>query len=176
MKKILTLAIYALVLSAPVYAADWVLEQSTITYHVSHLLHHVEGTSHAARGKGVCTDGQCQFLIADPVDTFNSSDSNRDLHMLQDTRGAQFPMVVVRTTVPENLGAADFTADITIEFAGQKFTYPQVKFHRTDNSSETRLTGTIPLNILDFKIIPPSLLTVAIKNEVPVDIDMTWRR
>jgi len=55
-----------------------VLEQSTLTYHVSHPLHQVDGVSHAPRGKGVCKDGQCDFLIAVPVKSFDSGDSNRD--------------------------------------------------------------------------------------------------
>ena len=76
--------------------SQWVLEQSILTYHVSHPLHQVDGVSQAARGKGVCHDGQCDFLIAVPVKSFDSGDSNRDLHMLQVTRGAQFPMVTVR--------------------------------------------------------------------------------
>ena len=54
----------------------WVLEQSTLTYHVSHPLHQSEGVSKAARGKGVCHAGQCEFLIAVPVKSFDSADSN----------------------------------------------------------------------------------------------------
>ena len=69
--------------------SQWVLEQSTLTYHVSHPLHQVDGVSHAARGKGVCHAGQCDFLIAVPVKSFDSGDSNRDLHMLQVTRGGR---------------------------------------------------------------------------------------
>src|SRR5215469_3729817 len=85
-------------------AADsqWVLEQSTLTYHVSHPLHQTDGVSHAARGKGTCHEGQCDFLIAVPVKSFDSGDSNRDLHMIQVTRGAEFPMVAVRTRLPES--------------------------------------------------------------------------
>jgi len=41
--------------------------------------------------------------------------------------------------------------------------------------SETRITGTIPVKLSDFKIDPPSLLTMPIKNDIPVRIDMTWR-
>src|SRR2546428_11829602 len=81
--------------------SQWVLEQSTLAYHVSHPLHQVDGVSHAARGKGVCHAGQCDFLIAVPVKTFDSGDSNRDLHMLQVARGAEFPMVIVRTRMSE---------------------------------------------------------------------------
>src|ERR1017187_8311455 len=81
--------------------SQWVLEQSTLTYNVSRPLHQSEGVSKAARGKGGCQAGQCDFLIAVPVKSFDSGDSNRDLHMLQATRGAQFPMVIVRTRLPE---------------------------------------------------------------------------
>src|SRR5271169_6473200 len=86
--------------------SQWVLSQSTLTYHVSHPLHQTDGVSHAARGKGTCHAGQCDFLIAVPVESFDSGDSNRDLHMLQATRGAQFPLVSVRTRLPETASAS----------------------------------------------------------------------
>jgi hypothetical protein len=35
--------------------------------------------------------------------------------------------------------------------------------------------GTIPTTLADFKIDPPSLLAVAVKNEIPVKVEMTWR-
>ena len=66
-------AAFVLALPPLATAADsqWVLDQSTLTYHVSHPLHQTEGVSHAARGKGVCHDGQCDFLIAVPVKSFD---------------------------------------------------------------------------------------------------------
>src|SRR5437588_11361337 len=82
--------------------SQWVLDQSSLSYHVSHPLHQVDGVSHAGRGKGVCHEGQCDFLIAAPVKSFDSGDSNRDLHMLQVTKGAEFPIVTVRTRLPES--------------------------------------------------------------------------
>ena len=115
-------AVSLLGLLRPVQAADnqWILEQATLTYHVSHPLHQTEGVSHAARGKGVCHEGQCDFLIAVPVKSFDSGDSNRDLHMVQATRGAQFPMVVVRTRLPEaTFSSSTIHADLEIQFAGQ---------------------------------------------------------
>src|SRR3984885_13604143 len=103
MNKRLMVALLLAPLS-PFAAADsqWILQQSTLTYHVSHPLHETEGVSHAAKGKGVCHAGQCDFLIAVPVKSFDSGDSNRDLHMLQVTRGAEFPLVTVRTRLPES--------------------------------------------------------------------------
>jgi hypothetical protein len=37
-----------------------------------------------------------------------------------------------------------------------------------------RISGTIPATVSDFKISPPSLLAMPIKNEIPVRLDMTW--
>jgi hypothetical protein len=175
-KKIL---IALLLLALPAFGgsdSQWVLEQSSLTYHVSHPLHESEGVSHAARGKGVCHARQCDFLIAVAVKSFDSGDSNRDLHMVQVTRGAQFPIVAVRTRLPESAAAsATINADLEIQFAGQTAQYKQVPFKLETHGGETHITGTIPATLSDFKIDPPSLLTMPVKNEIPVRIDMTWR-
>ena len=132
--------------------SQWVLEQSTLTYHVSHPLHQTEGVSHAAKGKGVCHAGQCDFLIAVPVKSFDSGDSNRDLHMLQVVRGGQFPMVTVRTHLPEDAEAvATIHADLEVQFAGQTVQYKQVALQQVTKGSETRISGTIPSDTDGFQ-------------------------
>ena len=156
--------------------SQWILEKSTLTYHVSHPLHEVDGVSHAAKGKGSCRAGVCDFLIAAPVKSFDSGDSNRDLHMLQVTRGGEFPMVIVRTQLPEESSTSGaIKADLEIQFAGQTAHYKQVPFETTKQGNEIHITGTIPTTVSDFKIEPPKLLAMPIKSEIPVNVDMTWQ-
>ncbi|HWF39846.1 MAG TPA: hypothetical protein VG322_15085 [Candidatus Acidoferrales bacterium] len=178
MKRIILIALLSI--AAPTLAqsdSQWVLQKSTLTYHVSHPLHQVEGVSHAARGKGVCHAGQCDFLIAVPVISFDSKDSNRDLHMLQVTRGGEFPMITVRTHLPESAqGSATIHADLEIQFAGQTATYKQVAFRQTTKGNDVTISGTIPTTLFDFKIDPPSLLTLPVKNDIPVHVEMTWQK
>lgn len=172
-----TLVAFILIAVSNVLAADqvWVLKMSTLTYHVSHPLHQTDGVSHSARGKGVCHEGQCDFLIAVPVKSFDSGDSNRDLHMLQVTRGAEFPMVTVRTRLPQSgANATTIHADLEVQFAGQTAHFQQVPFQVTTEGKEKHLTGTIPATLADFKIPPPSLLAMPVKNDIPVKVDMTW--
>jgi hypothetical protein len=175
--KLLTPLLF-LALGASAFAgSQWIVDQSTLSYHVSHPLHQVDGVSHAARGKGVCHDGQCDFLIAVPVKTFDSGDSNRDLHMLQVTRGAQYPMVAVRTKIPESMSnASELKLDLEVEFAGQTAHYKDVSFHVSTEGNEKKLTGTIPCKLTDFKIDPPTLLTMPIKNDIPVRVEVTWKQ
>jgi hypothetical protein len=167
-----------LLFAVPTFAQtdeQWILDQSTLTYHVSHPLHTSEGVSHAAKGKGVCHQGQCDFLIAVPVKSFDSGDSNRDLHMIQATRGAQFPLVTVRTRLPEDASSsAAVRADLEIQFAGQTAEYKQVPLQLAKEGGNIRITGTIPATLSDFKIDPPSLLAIPVKNEMPVRVEMTW--
>jgi hypothetical protein len=176
-RKVLTLV---LLLALPrLLRADntWTLVQSTLTYHISHPLHEADGTSHAARGKGICSAGLCNFLVAVPVKTFDSGNSNRDLHMLEVVRGGEFPMVIVRFELPESaLASPTVHANLEVQFAGQIAEYTQVPFQLVAKGTETQVTGTIGLKLSDFKITPPSLLAMPVKNEVPVRVETIWRR
>ena len=155
--------------------ATWVLDSSTLSYHMSHPIHEVDGVSHAALGKGICQAGQCNFLIAAPVKSFNSGDSNRDLHMLQVTKGAQFPMVTVRLRLPQSdLNSPRLLCDLQVQFAGQTANYKNVPFDQKISGAEHTISGVVPSTLTDFKIDPPSFLTVPIKNEIPVKVEMIW--
>jgi hypothetical protein len=158
-------------------AEQWGLVQSSLTYHVTSPVHEVNGVSHAAKGKGVCQDGQCTFLIAAPVKSFNSGDSNRDLHMLEATRGAANPMVVVRANFPEaELQQATIYADLEVQFAGRTAHYPHVAFQLHAQGDEMRITGTVPSTCSDFKFQRPSFLGMTISNDIPVRVDATWKQ
>jgi hypothetical protein len=154
---------------------QWVLTQSSLTWHITHPMHEVDGTSHDAKGKGNCGASGCDFLIAVPLKTFDSGDSNRDLHMMQTVRGAQFPMVIVRTHLPPSaMAAATLDADLEVEFAGQTSHYSHVELHRVARGNDVEITGSVPATCSDFKIDRPSFLAVPIRNEIPVTVDTTW--
>jgi hypothetical protein len=169
-----------LLLVSPVLAQSpetWLLTQSTLTYHMSHPMHQVDGTSHAARGKGVCSAGACDFLVAAPVKSFDSGDTNRDEHMLQVTRGADFPVVSVRFRLPQSeLSSPTIYCDLDVTFAGNTAHYAHVPFQQTIQGDTHHITGAVPSTLTDFKIPPPSFLTVPIKNEIPVKVDLLWQR
>ena len=179
-KLLFAITLFSFAAVAPLFAlgqsdSTWLADQSTLTYHISHPMHEVDGTSHAAKGKGICHAGWCDFLVAVPVKSFDSGDTNRDLHMIEATRGAQFPLIQVRAHFPQaDAGAQWIHADLEVQFAGQTAHYSQVPFQRVQQGGAVHITGTIPLTCSDFKIDRPSFLTVPIKNEIPVRIDMIW--
>ncbi len=178
MKNQRLLALLLLTLPALAQADHtWILDQSTLTYHMSHPLHEVDGVSHAGRGKGVCHAGQCDFLLAVQVKTFDSGDTNRDLHMLQVTRGAEFPVVTVRFRLPEaSVDSPRLDCDLEVQFAGNTAHFAHVSFQQTVQGNVHHITGTVPSTLSDFKIDPPTFFTVPIKNDIPVRVDTTWHQ
>jgi hypothetical protein len=97
--------------------------------------------------------------------------------MLQVTRSGEFPIVTVRTHLPESAAASTaIRADLEIQFAGQTVRYSQVPFEQTGQGAERHISGTIPATLDAFKIDPPSLLAIPVKNEMPVRVEMTWRK
>jgi hypothetical protein len=81
----------------------------------------------------------------------------------------------VRTRLPEDASSsAAVHADLEIQFAGQTAEYKQVPLQLAKDGDNIRITGTIPATLSDFKIDPPSLLAIPIKNELPVRVEMTW--
>lgn len=171
---VLALPLYA---QSPVAPKQWTLAQSTIGYHVSHPLHDTDGISHASRGKAICQADECTLLVAAPVKSFQSGDTNRDLHMIQAVRGAEFPLVTVRTRLPESaIASGTLHADLEIQFNGQTAHFSQVPFQCSLQGNTLHLTGTIPATLADFKITPPAFLMVPLKNEMPIHVDLTWHR
>ena len=66
------------------------------------------------------------------------------------------------------------SADLEIQFAGQTAQYKQVPLQLAKDGDNFRITGIIPVTLSDFKIDPPSLLAIPVKNGIPVRVEMTW--
>src|SRR6516162_7601285 len=111
-----------LLLAAPAFAqtdSQWVLGQSTLTYHVSHPLHQVDGVSHAARGKGVCHAGQCDFLIAVPVNLSIRATATAIFTCFRWCEAGNFPWSPCALNCPKRPPSATIQADLEVQFAGQ---------------------------------------------------------
>ncbi len=178
MKKLILAGIISLALPL-VHAAgsEWILDSSKLDYHVDHPFHNTVGTSVASKGKGVCGTGGCDFLVATPVNTFDSGDENRDLHMVQAVKGGKNPMVSVRVHLPAEPTASSLTADLTVNLAGKEIVYPNVTFNVLGKTADHfQVKGTIPLQLSRHDVKRPSLLGMAVKDNAPVDVVVDWKK
>ncbi|HVZ81245.1 MAG TPA: YceI family protein [bacterium] len=177
----LALAILLPALAAPAEPKVlWKLEKSQVSYVVTHPLHVVHGKTASARGKGVSYGGHGEFLVAVPVKSFDSGDENRDLHMLEVTRAGDHPLIEVRIRLKKldiSLHPNVLLADLSVKFAGRTVEYPGVRLETKEWTSQSvRVIGRLSLSLKAYGIKPPSLLTMPVEDEVPVQIDMVWAK
>ena len=87
----------------------------------------------------------------------------------------QFPIVQVRFRLAQaSLNSTTLDCDLEVQFAGNTANYSHVPFQQTIQGTAHHITGVAPSTVKDFKIDPPTFLTIPIKNEIPVRVDMVW--
>lgn len=170
---LLSVGISPLVADSIQVAGTWTLQSSELVYTVKHPLKTSVGKSSKARGKLRCT-ASCEFLIAVPVVSFDSGDSNRDLHMLETTKGAAFPVVTVRGSFNGGAVNSPLKLDFLIEFAGQKATVTGIELTLASRAGKLEAVGGFTLKLSQFGIVKPSLLGMAVDDEVPITIKSVW--
>ena len=151
------------------WATEFKIAQPQVEYTVSHLVKTVKGVSKEMKGKMVCNDGQCQFLVAIPAKSFVSSDSNRDSNMQTVLEVAQYPLITVKGSLAEaDLQKEKFEVPAKVLFHGIE------KDYKLTIEKKNGFTGLLTLRLEDHRVERPSLLTVSIENEVPVNFSLNW--
>lgn len=158
-------------------AQKWELTDGQVTYLASHKLHDTNGLSREVKGRGQCTGSMlCDFLVAVPLKSFDSQNSNRDQHMLKVTGGAINPMVTVRLGVnnPNLQGKTSSTA--AIAFAGVELPAVPVAIE-TKKISDTEYTtkSDFSISLKSFGVESPSLLGMPVSDEVKIHFEGTWK-
>lgn len=156
--------------SSSLFAKSFELKNADAHYTVKHIFKTVKGESKELKGKMVCENSQCEFLVAVPAKSFVSSDSNRDLNMRTILETSKYPVITVKGQIPEeDLSKDQFTFNALVNFHGIEKKYPVSIKKGTPN------VGSLVLLLESHKVERPSLLTAKIDNEVPVDFSFEWK-
>lgn len=168
MKKII--AIFLLLSVNALEAKDFSLAQSQAEYTVKHVFKTVKGESKELKGKMVCENQNCEFLVAIPTKSFLSSDSNRDLNLQTILEVTKYPLITVKGKVPEtDLAKQQFDIKSLVSFHGieKEYTLKIIK--------GAPYSGQVVLLLEDHKVERPSLLMAKIDNQVPVHFTFEWK-
>ena len=170
----------AVLLSAPQTLELDPAAPQTVTYAITHPLHHVEGTTHKLKGAGrILPDGTVQAMVEAPAASFDSGNSNRDEHMRETVEAERFPTVVVKAIakppVPTSYPATVETQaslEVTLHGVAQRVTAPL----KVSYASPTRITtvGHFTVSLDGFKVKRPSLLFTPIADACAIDIALSW--
>lgn len=162
-------------LFANTLSGHWKLDSSKIVYKGSVLIKNFEGTSTQAKGVGKCDETHCQFLVAAPVASFDSGDSNRDAHMREVTKEALHRLVQVKVKLPLQVTGGIHKADLEVGFAGVTQTLKDVNLNfKFLEDHRIQVTGVFEVLLTNFHMKPPSLLGMTVSNKIPIEFQSLW--
>ncbi len=158
-------------------------QESTLTYHVVHKLHKVDGVSKQIEGKArMSQTGQVQVAVRVPSDSFDSANVNRDAHCKEVIEAARYPVIEVKALCEGvNLPAA-FPSTVESRCRAK------VSFHGIDQTAEipvkmtfdspakVHATASFALSLDAFKVERPSLMFVKINDELRLDAALVFTR
>lgn len=159
--------LFCLPLIAQAEPVSRALKNGTAKYEVSYLTKTVHAESKEVKGKVVC-HSECEFLLAIPLKSFDSGDSNRDLNMQSTVEAGTFPVVTAKGKFKKELwGQKEFSLEAAVSLHGVEAPY-------TVKVSDGGKKASFSVNLEKHKIERPSLFTVKIQNEVPLEFTLNW--
>jgi len=157
------------------------VRDGSVTYHIVHKLHRVDGTSKRIEGRArLQAGGPVQVAIRIPVETFDSGNVNRDAHMKEAVEAATYPHVELKAVLDGLTAPATFPSTVQKTFRGQ------LTFHgitqplelpitlRFDAPDRVVATASFTVSLDAYKVERPSLMFVKIDDAMKVDAQLSF--
>jgi polyisoprenoid-binding protein YceI len=186
MRKLLSLAIVLWAgLARAQQPADYAVDTkgSSLTYHLVHKMHKVDGVSHKVEGKArLLPDGKAQVMVRAPSESFDSGNVNRDAHMKEAVEAAKYPWIELKA-----LGEG-ITAPASFPTTQKKTFKAQLTFHGVqlvlevpvditwESPQKVHAQVTIPISLDAYKVERPSLMFVKVDDELKVDAKLSFTK
>ncbi len=156
-------------------------DASSVTYHVVHKLHKVDGVSKKVDGRArMQVGGPTQVGLRIPIESFDSDNVNRDAHMKEVTEAARYPNVEVKlvadgvampTSFP-SIVQKTFKAQVTVHGITQAMDIPvAVKF---ESATRVLATAAFAISFDAFKIERPSLMFVKVEDAIKLEASLVF--
>ncbi len=155
------------------FAQSYSLESGSAIYEIKHLIKRVSGESNQLKGKIVCDETECEFLLAIPLNTFISGDSNRDLNMQNIVEASKFPLTTAKGKFPSaHMMQDQWDLPVEIDFHGIK-----KKYHaHVINKNKFNTAVNLIIKLEEHHINRPSLFGIKINDEVKIGFNLLWDR
>jgi len=169
----------AFLLCAPAEQKLLDLREGTLSYAVVHKLHEVTASTKHVEGRALALpDGTVKVQVRAKVATFDSGNSNRDVHMREATHEAAHPYAEVKGTMSDLTLPLDGPRQVllraTVELNGEK--HPQdVPVKLEPEAAGIRATFSFPISLDAYKVERPQLLLIKIEDKATISGDLHFR-
>ena len=174
MKSLLYAFVFLVITITTTFAKNiWILKSGKLTYTVTHTFKTIKASSEKIKGKMICQQKKCNFLVATKAMDFISKDGNRDSKAWDVMKAALNPIIVVKGEGEKDTNKIKVPS-LSISFAGKNVEQKNLSFSYTNSGSIFKVNGILQVNLDKFNIEKPSLFGMAIEKMVPVNVDLSF--
>lgn len=156
---------------------------SSLTYHLVHKLHKVDGKSTRVEGRArLAAGGQALVTVRAPVESFDSGNVNRDGHMKEAVEAARFPTVELKAiaegfALPASFPATvDKTFKAQLSFHGVQQTFDVPVRLVFESATAVRATARFAVSLDAYRVERPSLLFTKVDDQLQIDAVLAFQR
>ena len=156
---------------------------SSLTFHLVHKMHKVDGGSHKLDGQArIMPDGRAQVVVRAPSESFDTGNVNRDAHMKEAIEAAKYPTVELKALgegvkPPATFPATEkktFKAQLTFHGIQNVFDVP-VEL-TWESANKVHATTTFAISLDGYKVERPSLMFVKVDDALKIDAKLDFAR
>ncbi len=158
-----------LTLTSSLFAQTYDLKKGEANFEIKVMMKKIDSQSTKVKGKINCSE-TCEYLLAIPLKSFTTQDSNRDLNMFTAIEADKYKVTTARGTFPRNiLDAPEGKIEALIDFHGVKKLYSILL---KDKASKASLT----LDLDAHGVERPSLFGLKMDRMLPVEFILEWEK
>lgn len=152
----------------------WKVEDSSLTYVISHPLHACEGQSKKLSGSATCADNHCKLDFQIETKSFVSKDPDKDKDMALAMKALSYPVVTLAGEATIQGEEVELRPSVSV--AGKTLKLPLQKMKIKQEWATVQLTGELPWKLSDFDVIRPRLLGIQVEDLVKVNLDIILKK
>lgn len=158
-----------LTLTSSLWAQTYELKKGEANFEIKVMMKKVDTQSTEVKGKISCTDA-CEYLLAIPLKSFTSEDSNRDLNMFTAIEADKYKVTTARGTFSKSMmDAPEGKIEALIDFHGVKKLYSVFLKNKATKASLT-------LDLDAHGVERPSLFGLKMDRMLPVEFILEWNK
>jgi hypothetical protein len=145
----------------------------SVEYQMVHKFHKFTGISKAMAVRGTVDTSGLKVMARAQVSTFDSSNTNRDSHMMEVVEGEKYPWASVRAALPgfklpTTPGTTKISVQASIELHGVAVSHPIDLTLETKDGAHFHVSFEFSESLTAHKIERPSLLFVAVDDLITI--------
>ena len=149
-------------------------KKSTVSYAMNHPLHAWKAVNNEVKSVVLLNQQKniTQVAVIIKIASFDSKNANRDSHVIEATEALLYPTITFSSTSIKQLGnELSVKGNLTFHGVSKVIVFKAIT---KSKNSKLKVTGDFIVKMSEFKIDPPTLMGIAVDDEITINFSIVY--